>query len=178
MSDNAPHVPYRLPRHSDAEMRHRLQALHIHMEGRRSVRHFSPDPVPMEVLEKAIQHCRDRAERSPQAALVAPPACDRPGVAPPHPRGGGGGRARSYHGRMSQQWLDDLVPLGTDHVKPFIEEAPALIIVFRKVYDRDADTGEKNPNYYVQESCGIAVGLLLAALHEAGLAGPDPRPRR
>ena len=71
---------------------------------------------------------------------------------------------------MSQQWLDDLEPLGTDHVKPFIEEAPALIIVFRRMYERDAGTGGKNPNYYVQESCGIAVGLLLAALHEVGLA--------
>ena len=82
---------------------------------------------------------------------------------------------KSYHGRMSQQWLDDLEPLGTDHVKPFIEEAPALIIVFRKVYERDADTGGKNPNYYVQESCGIAVGLLLAALR-SGAGRVDPHP--
>lgn len=169
MSDNAPHVPYRLPRHSDAEMRDRLQALHTHMEGRRSVRHFSPDPVPMEVLEKAIHiagTAPSGAHKQPWSfCLVTDPELRRRiRVAVEEEE------YRSYHGRMSQQWLDDLAPLGTDHVKPFIEEAPALIIVFRKVYDRDEETGEKNPNYYVQESCGIAVGFLLAALHEAGLA--------
>jgi nitroreductase len=76
---------------------------------------------------------------------------------------------RSYSERMSERWLEDLQPLATDHVKPFIEEAPALIIVFRRVHEIDEATGEKHPNYYVQESCGIAVGLLLAALHEVGL---------
>jgi len=77
---------------------------------------------------------------------------------------------RSYTERMSERWLEDLAPLATDHIKPFIEEAPALIIVFRRVYEVDPESGDRHPNYYVQESCGIAVGLLLAALHEVGIA--------
>lgn len=77
---------------------------------------------------------------------------------------------RSYEERMSQKWLEDLEPLGTDAIKPYIEEAPALIVVFKKVHEPDEVSGARHPNYYVSESCGIAVGLLLAALHEAGLA--------
>jgi hypothetical protein len=74
----------------------------------------------------------------------------------------------NYHGRMSETWLEDLGPLGTDHVKPFIEEAPALIVVFKQVHDTKDEAGKK-PNYYVNESVGIAVGMLLTALHRIGL---------
>ena len=169
MTERDGHIPYALPRLSEDEMRDRLSALHAHLDGRRSVRHFSTDPVPLDVLERAIQiagTAPSGAHKQPWSfCLVTDPELRR------RIRGAVEEEEyRSYHGRMSQQWLDDLEPLGTDHIKPFIEEAPALIIVFRKVYDRDEETGEKNPNYYVQESCGIAVGLLLAALHEAGLA--------
>ena len=73
----------------------------------------------------------------------------------------------SYHGRMSQEWLDDLAPLQTDWHKPFLEIAPWLIIVFKKAYDLD-DTG-RHKNYYVTESVGLACGFLLTAIHQAGL---------
>ena len=69
---------------------------------------------------------------------------------------------------MSEVWLEDLKPFGTDHIKPFIEDAPALIVVFKQVHDTADDTGKK-PNYYVNESVGIAVGMLLTALHRIGL---------
>ncbi len=75
---------------------------------------------------------------------------------------------KNYHGRMSEVWLKDLKPFGTDHVKPFIEDAPALIVVFKQVHDT-ADSIGKKPNYYVNESVGIAVGMLLTALHRIGL---------
>ena len=76
----------------------------------------------------------------------------------------------SYGGRMPQRWLRRLAPLGTDWRKPFLEIAPYLIVVFRIDYLIDEETGETEPTYYAQESVGIAVGLLLAALHNAGLA--------
>ena len=169
MSQGKGHRPFSMERLSADEMRSRLDAMQAHMDGRRSVRHFSSDPVPMDVLDRAVRiagTAPSGAHKQPWSfCIVTDPALRRRiRVAVEEEE------YRSYHGRMSQQWLDDLEPLGTDHVKPFIEEAPALIVVFRKVYDRDGETGEKNPNYYVQESCGIAVGFLLAALHEAGLA--------
>ena len=74
----------------------------------------------------------------------------------------------SYHNRMSDKWLRRLAPLGTDEHKPFLEIAPYLIVVFR--INSIEEDGEKEPTYYSQESVGIAVGMLLAALHNAGLA--------
>ena len=68
---------------------------------------------------------------------------------------------------MSDEWLKDLEPFGTNHIKPFIEVAPYLIIVFKKTYGME--DGERTKNYYVNESVGIAVGMLLAAIHNAGL---------
>jgi nitroreductase len=75
---------------------------------------------------------------------------------------------KSYTERMSEQWLRDLEPLGTDHHKPFLEEAPCLVVVFKKPYD--LVDGKKVPNYYVNESVGIATGMLIASLHNAGLS--------
>lgn len=74
----------------------------------------------------------------------------------------------SYHGRMSEKWLRRLAPLGTDEHKPFLEIAPYLIVVFR--INSITEDGETEPTYYSQESVGIAVGILLAALHNIGLA--------
>lgn len=74
----------------------------------------------------------------------------------------------SYHGRMSEKWLRRLAILGTDEHKPFLEVAPYLIVVFR--ITSVEENGETEPTYYSQESVGIAVGLLLAALHNMGLA--------
>ena len=74
----------------------------------------------------------------------------------------------SYTSRMSEEWLDDLRPLQTDWKKEFLEIAPYLIIVFKKVHDVDPD-GTKHTNYYVNESVGLACGFLLSAIHNAGL---------
>ncbi len=74
----------------------------------------------------------------------------------------------SYHGRMSDKWLTRLAPLGTDEKKPFLEIAPYLIVVFR--INSITENGASEPTYYSQESVGIAVGMLLAALHNVGLA--------
>ena len=76
-------------------------------------------------------------------------------------------RYRSYHGRMSQEWLDDLKAIGTDWNKPFLEKAPWLIVVFKKVYDLSGE--QKHTNYYVNESVGLACGFLLTAIQQTGL---------
>ena len=73
----------------------------------------------------------------------------------------------NYNGRMDEQWLNDLKPLGTDWHKSFLEDAPWLIAVFRKGYDLEGN--EKHQNYYVQESVGLACGFLITAIHQAGL---------
>jgi nitroreductase len=75
----------------------------------------------------------------------------------------------NYGGRMSDEWLDDLKPFGTDWQKPFLETAPWLVVVFKRAYELEAG-GTKHQNYYVNESVGIATGFLLAAAHHAGLA--------
>jgi hypothetical protein len=74
---------------------------------------------------------------------------------------------KNYNGRMSQEWMKDLEPFDTNEIKPFIEDAPGLIVVFKHSYG----TGQsgKSQNYYVNESVGIAVGILLTALHDIGL---------
>ncbi len=76
---------------------------------------------------------------------------------------------------MGNRWLNDLKELGTDQVKEFLEEAPALIVVFKRVYEIDQNGGKHN-NYYVNESVGISVGMLLAAIHNAGLVAVTHTP--
>ncbi|MDZ7613619.1 MAG: nitroreductase family protein [Flavobacteriaceae bacterium] len=78
------------------------------------------------------------------------------------------GRKISYESRMSQSWLNDLAPLGTDMHKPFLEIAPWLIVVFKRAYELGEDKTALN-NYYVNESVGIACGMLISAIHHAGL---------
>ena len=162
------HIPFSLPRLTEEEMRTRLDKMYAHMGQRRSVRHFSTDPVPIDLLERAVQiagTAPSGAHKQPWSFCIVtdPDLRKRIRVAVEEEE------HRSYNGRMSERWLSDLEPIGTDHVKPFIEEAPALIIVFKKVHEQEEDGGKRHPNYYVQESCGIAVGFLLAALHEVGL---------
>jgi nitroreductase len=167
--EEGPHIPYGLPRLTVEEMRARLGAMHDHLAGRRSVRSFRPDPVPLDILDEVIRiagTAPSGAHKQPWTfCVVTDPVLRKKIRAAVEEE-----EYKSYSGRMSDRWLQDLEPLATNHIKPFIEEAPALIIVFRRVHEVHAETGEKHPNYYVQESCGIAVGLLLAALHEVGLA--------
>lgn len=135
---------------------------------RRTVRHFSPDPVPIAVLELAIA----AASSAPSGAhlqpwtfvLVTDPALKQAirGAAEQEER-------ENYERRFPDEWLQALAPFGTDWQKEFLDTAPALIVVFTQQYGFDAE-GQKVKHYYVQESVGIAVGFLLAALHWSGLA--------
>jgi nitroreductase len=167
---DAPHaqVPLHFHRLTPPEMLQRAQDFHRLMDRRRSVRQFSPDPVPFELIAEVVRTAGTApsgAHKQPWTfCVVGDPDMKR--------------RIRetaeeeeriNYGGRMSDEWLDDLKPFGTDWQKPFLETAPWLVVVFRRAYEMEAD-GTKHQNYYVNESVGIATGFLLAAAHHAGLA--------
>lgn len=165
--DNHPYISYSKPILSDEEMLQRAQSFYEKMDSRRSVREFSDRPIEREVIENIIK----TASTAPSGAhkqpwtfcVVADPEIKK------HIRMAAEEEERaSYDSRMSSEWLDDLKPLGTDWQKPFLEIAPYLIIVFRRIYEF-GDDGKKKNNYYVQESVGLAAGFLLAAIHDAGL---------
>lgn len=138
------------------------------MRRRRSVRSFSTDPVPFEVIRNAIEAAGTAPSGAHQQpwtfVVVTDPELKRAirTAAEEEER-------RSYQGRMSPEWIAALRKLGTDWRKPHIEEAPYVIVVFEQIYGL-ADDGRKQKHYYVRESVGISVGFLLAALHAAGLA--------
>ena len=136
------------------------------MQERRSVRHFSSEPVPME----AVRNCISAAGTAPSGAHKQPWTFCL--VTDSEIRSKIRAAAEeeeytNYNGRMSEEWLKDLEPFKTNHIKPFIEDAPGLIVVFKHAFGKD-ETG-KTQNYYVNESVGIAVGMLLTALHDIGL---------
>jgi nitroreductase len=158
-------IPLNFQRRAPDEMVERSLSFLELMKTRRSVRHFSPDPVPREV----VLNCIDTAAQAPSGAnkqpwtfvLVTDPEVKRRIRAAAETE-----EREHYGGRAPERWLLDLEPLGTDENKPFIETVPALIAVFAQ---RHGATPE-DQHYYVSESVGIATGLLLAALHNAGLA--------
>ncbi len=137
------------------------------LNGRRTVREFSPREVKFEVIEKAIL----TAGTAPSGANMQPwhfVVVRDPEVKKQIRIAAEKEEFESYHKRMSDKWLKRLAHLGTDENKPFLEIAPYLIIVFRVT--SVTENGESEPTYYSQESVGIAVGMLLSALHNAGLA--------
>ncbi len=132
---------------------------------RRSVREFSDKPIPKVVIENLIK----TASTAPSGAHKQPwtfCAVSDPKIKSEIRKAAEKEEYENYHGRMSDDWLEDLKPFGTDWYKEFLEIAPWLIIVFRKNYDMI--DGEKTKNYYVQESVGLACGFLLSAIHKAG----------
>ncbi len=164
----APFIPLEFRRLAEDEMRARAAAFAAETDQRRSVRSFSPEPVPLEVLEDCIRAAGTApsgAHKQPWTfALVTDPELKAKIRAAAE-----GEEQANYGGRMNDEWLSDLRPFGTDASKPFLEIAPALIIVFRHAWELMED-GSQGQNYYTQESVGIASGVLLAALNAAGLA--------
>lgn len=133
---------------------------------RRSVRHFSKQAIPKEVIENIIL----AAGTAPSGAHKQPwtfCAVSSPTIKAAIRKAAEEEEYLNYTKRMSEQWLKDLEPFGTDWEKPMLTDAPYLIVVFRKAFD--IVEGEKLKNYYINESVGIACGILLAAIHEAGL---------
>ena len=162
------HIPYRPPRLAADEALRRGRALHQELHGRRSVRRFAPDPVPREVIEVAVR----TAGTAPSGANLQPwtfVAVDDPVVKSEIRAGAEAEEREFYERRATSEWLADLEPLGTDWRKPFLEDAPWLIVVFRQAW-RPGPSGERLKTYYSVESVGIATGLLIVALHAMGLS--------
>ncbi len=152
---------------SEAEQLKRAAEFYENLNKRRTVRDFSDENVPFEIIEKAILTAGTApsgAHLQPWRFVVVKDALIKSKIREAAEKE----EFESYHKRMSDKWLRRLAPLGTDEHKPFLEIAPYLIIVFR--ITSIITDGESEPTYYSQESVGIAVGMLLAALHNAGLA--------
>jgi len=149
------------------EMKRRAAELYRELRKRRTVREFSERPVSREILE----HCLLTAGTAPSGAnqqpwhfvVVSDPALKK------RIREAAEAEEREFYGgRAPDEWLEALSPLGTDENKPFLEEAPCLIVIFAQNHGLRAD-GSKVKHYYVTESVGIATGMLIAAVHNAGL---------
>ncbi len=163
-----PFAPLNFQRLPEAEMQERAAAFHQQLRGRRSVRDYSDRAVPMDVIENcllAAGSAPSGANKQPwHFAVVTDPAVKQ------RIRAAAEEEERAFYTqRASEEWLNDLAPLGTDANKPFLEIAPCLIAIFSQSYQLDNE-GQKHLNYYVTESVGIATGFLIAALHNAGLA--------
>lgn len=163
-----PFVALEFTRLSDSAMQQRAQSFYQQMRTRRTVRDFSPAPIPIDVIENALRTAGTApsgANRQPwHFAVVTNPALKR------QIRLGAEAEEREfYQRRASAEWLSALEPLGTNADKPFLEIAPYLIVIFSRKFTL-GDSGEKLKNYYPTESVGIATGLLIAALHHAGVA--------
>jgi len=151
----------------EAEQLRRARAFERLMSRRRSVRSFSEAPVPRELLECAIR----TAGLAPSGANKQPwkfVLVDDPAIKREIRLAAEAEERENYQRRMSQEWLRDLEPLGTDWHKEFLERAPALIVVFKERFG--LKEGRLQKHYYVEESVGIACGVLIVALHQAGLA--------
>lgn len=160
-------IPYKGIRYTEAETLQRSTDFYHYMDKRRSLRDFSDKAVPREVIENIIK----TASSAPSGAHKQPwtfCAISNAEIKKAIKEAAEEEEYTNYNGRMSDDWLEDLAPFGTDWHKPFLEIAPWLIIVFKKAYDLDEE-GKKTKNYYVNESVGLAAGFLLAAIHQAGL---------
>ncbi|MEO9966726.1 MAG: nitroreductase family protein [Reichenbachiella sp.] len=161
------HEEYHPDRYEEAEMIQRSKDHYQWIDRRRTVREISDRPVPKEVIENIIMSASTApsgAHKQPWTFCVVSNDVIKGKI-----RAAAEEEEReSYANRMSDRWLDDLKPIGTDDVKPFIEKAPYLIVVFKRVFERDEE-GKKHNNYYVNESVGIASGFLISAIHNAGL---------
>ena len=152
---------------NEDEMVQRARDFYQLMDGRRSVREFSDKPVPREIIDNIIK----TAGTAPSGAHKQPwtfCVVSNPEIKAKIRKAAEEEEYESYNRRMSQEWLKDLEPLGTDWNKPFLEIAPYLIIVFKKIYGKGENDAKKQ-HYYVSESVGLASGMLLAAIHNAGL---------
>ncbi len=156
------------PIRSAEELLSRASSYFDEMARRRSVRKFSSQPVPREVIEFCIRTAGSApsgANQQPWHFVVVDDPATKKAI-----RAAAEEEERAFYSeRAPEEWLEAIAPMGTDAQKPFLEEASALIIVFAETTGV-SPTGERVKNYYVSESVGIATGFLIAALHHAGLA--------
>ena len=159
-------IPYKTETYSEKEMLAKSKSFYQLMNKRRTVRDFSDKPVSKEIMENIISTASTApsgAHKQPWSfCLVGDPEIKRQIRKAAEKE-----EKENYSSRMSERWLKDLDIFGTNWKKPFLEIAPWHIVVFKRVYE--IVNGEKDNNYYVNESVGIATGFLLAAIHNTGL---------
>ncbi|MDA3885419.1 MAG: nitroreductase family protein [Candidatus Delongbacteria bacterium] len=161
------HILYEPEELTESEMIQESGAFYEFMDQRRSIREFSDKSVPKDVIDNIIK----AASTAPSGAHKQPwtfCAVSNPELKKEIRIAAEKEEKESYENRMNDQWLEDLGPLATDPNKPFLEEAPWLIIVFKRVFEYN-ENGEKLNNYYVNESVGLACGMLITAIHNADL---------
>ena len=150
------------------EMKERARSFFEEMKRRRTVRKFSDRPVPREIIEDCIRAAGtapNGANRQPWHFVVV----EDPAVKKLIREAAEEEEREFYERRATDEWLEALEPLGTDPNKPFLEDAPYLVVVFEERFGVDGE-GRKVKHYYVKESVGIATGMLITAVHRAGLA--------
>jgi nitroreductase len=153
--------------YSESKMRSRSESFLNEIITRRTVREFSDRIVPIDIINNCIKTAASApsgANKQPWQFVVVRDSGIKTKI-----REAAEKEEKEFYGhRATKEWLEDLNQFGTDWHKPFLDIAPYLIVVFRKIYDLE-DDGTQRKNYYVNESVGIASGFLLAALHHAGL---------
>lgn len=167
MAHDGTFIDFAFERLSPQEQRLRSRQFYERMKTRRTIRAYSREPVPFEFIKNAIATAGTApsgANQQPWTFVVVSNAALKREIR----IAAEAEEKESYERRMSAEWLAALAPLGTTWQKPHLEAAPHLIVVFRQVYGWDAD-GRKIKHYYVDESVGIATGMLIASLHIAGL---------
>jgi iodotyrosine deiodinase len=165
--NNFPFVKHVKPGFDKQTMLAKAKDFYSNFDERRTCRDFSSKPVPKEVIEDIIKTASTApsgAHKQPWTFCVVSNSEIKKQIRIAAEKE----EFESYNSRMPQDWKDDLLPLQTDWHKPFLEIAPYLIIVFKKSYELD-EAGNKANTYYATESCGLACGFLLAAIHNAGL---------
>ena len=153
--------------HSPEEMNHRAAEFYDDLRRRRTVREFSDQPVPVEVIKdclRAAGTAPNGANMQPWHFVVVSDAAIKQKIRVEAEKE----EYEFYHHKAPQAWLDALAPLGTNEHKPFLETAPFLIVIFAQSYGVLPD-GRKVKHYYAQESVGIATGILITAIHHASL---------
>lgn len=160
-------IPYLAPQWEDETMLAKSKSFYEWMDTRRTVRDFSPKDFDLAILENCIRSASTApsgAHKQPWVFCIIRDQDIRKKIREAAEEE----EWRNYNERMSEEWLNDLKPFKTNHIKPFITDAPYLVVVFKKSYDID-EQGEKHQNYYVNESVGLACGMFITALHQAGL---------
>ncbi|MBX3147518.1 MAG: nitroreductase family protein [Gemmatimonadales bacterium] len=171
-----PFVPLSFVRRPIEEMRSAGESFYAELNRRRTTRHFSTEPVPRDLIETAIRAggtAPSGAHQQPWTFVAVADPATKAAIRAAAERE----EYDFYHGRAPEEWLEALAPLGTDQHKAHLTDAPWVVVLFRQAYGHRPD-GSKRTYYYTQESCGIAAGLFIAAVHQMGLVSlthtPNP----
>ena len=160
--------PLGFVRREPADMLRRAMDFAAEMETRRSARAFSTEPVPRELIELAVRTAGTAPSGAHQQpwtfVVVSDPELKRRIREQAEAE-----ERKNYGGRMPPEWIEALAPLGTDFVKTHITDAPYVVVLFRQAWGV-AENGKRRTHYYTNESCGIAAGFFIAAIHHMGLS--------